>query len=388
MLLIELRGHDTAQPVEDSARKLREGRFVVQAVVGEGAYGVVMRCTDRGDRPTAAHKTVAVKEFKVEDTDPDADDVRRTARREVHLLRQMQHPHIVRFLMEFTEQDKLFIVMEYVPRNLLEVLEEQQGRTGQGGLPKPVVKHVMHQLCQALAFIHGFGCLYRDVKPENLLVSERAPTAADTMSPSVMLDNGAGELVLLEMKLCDFGFARPLGPNMSAKDKSPKWTSEDDALTDYVATRWYRAPELLLGPPFPSETDPSVLVRSPYGVGVDMWAVGCLMGECLDGEPLFPGDSDVDQLQRVQDMLGRLSTQQLGLFLRNPSNVNVNFGADGPPTGLASRYGHLLDDVELDFISRLLHVNPEKRMSGVECLEHEIFAGLGLDVAVDVAHGD
>ncbi|XRA99195.1 cyclin-dependent kinase-like 5 [Pycnococcus provasolii] len=361
-------------PTEAGARTLRDGRFVVQTVVGEGAYGVVMRCTDRGEKPTAAHKTVAVKEFKVEDSDPDAEDVRRTARREVSLLKRMQHPHIVRFIQEFDEREKLFIVMEFVPKNLLEVLEDAQSRNGRGGLPKPVVKRIMYQLCLALAYIHECDIVYRDVKPENLLVAERVPNASDNVNPAALLDRGDGVGVVLEMKLCDFGFARPLGPNTSAADKSPTWPDTDDILTDYVATRWYRAPELLLGPPFPGERDPSALVHSPYGVGVDMWAVGCLMGECLDGEPLFPGDSDIDQLRRVQEMLGRLTTKQLELFLRNPSNTNASFPFDGPPIGLDARYGHLLNDVELSFMADLLRVDPKQRMSGEECLAHAIFS--------------
>ena len=315
-------------------------KFEVETVIGEGAYGVVLKCRNR-----ETGGVVAIKKFKESEDD---EKVRKTMMREVRLLRLLSHgDNIVTLHEAFRRKGRLYLVFEYVERNMLELLEHAPQ-----GVPDWQVRVYTYQLLKAIAWCHEHGVLHRDIKPENLLLN------ADH-----------------SLRLCDFGFAC----------SNP---AEGEALTDYVATRWYRAPELLLGPPFSSETDPSVLVRSPYGVGVDMWAVGCLMGECLDGEPLFPGDSDVDQLQRVQDMLGRLSTQQLGLFLRNPSNVNVNFGADGPPTGLASRYGHLLDDVELDFIARLLHVNPEKRMSGVECLEHEIFAGLGLDVAVDVAHGD
>lgn len=100
------------------------------------------------------------------------------------------------------------------------------------------------------------------------------------------------------LKLCDFGFARYA-------------TNPDDILTDYVATRWYRAPELLLGPPFYLD---GKHVRPPYSQPVDIWAVGCLFGELVDGQPLFPGDSDLDQLYRIVQMMGPLPEAQVELF--------------------------------------------------------------------------
>lgn len=105
--------------------------------------------------------------------------------------------------------------------------------------------------------------MHRDIKPENVLVS-----------PNQVI------------KLCDFGFARLVnGPNESC--------------TDYVATRWYRAPELLVGDP-------------RYGKPVDIWAVGCLYAETVIGDPLFPGDSDIDQLHRITKVLGRVAKYAVG----------------------------------------------------------------------------
>lgn len=101
--------------------------------------------------------------------------------------------------------------------------------------------------------------MHRDVKPENVLVSP----------------NGI-------VKLCDFGFARYI-------------TGSNESCTDYVATRWYRAPELLIG-------------DTKYGRAIDVWAVGCLYAEMMTGQPLFPGESDVDQLYRITKVLGELAT--------------------------------------------------------------------------------
>lgn len=118
--------------------------------------------------------------------------------------------------------------------------------------------------------------MHRDIKPENLLISSKTN----------------------ELKVCDFGFARPL--NLKNEDDDNQSSNGDDdqnqspELTDYVATRWYRSPELLLG-------------YSEYGPEVDMWAIGCIMGELSDGQPLFPGDSEMDQLYLIQKVLGPLT---------------------------------------------------------------------------------
>ena len=101
------------------------------------------------------------------------------------------------------------------------------------------------------------------------------------------------------LKLCDFGFARVVS----------KPTEE---LTDYVATRWYRAPELLLG-------------STNYGLGVDMWAIGCILGEISDGQPIFPGDSEVDQLYMIQKVLGPLTNEHLELFMSNNRFAGLKF---------------------------------------------------------------
>lgn len=128
-------------------------------------------------------------------------------------------------------------------KNLLEVLEERPS-----GLEAEAVRKYIYQLLKAIEYCHRNNVIHRDVKPENLLVNPQTN----------------------ELRICDFGFARMLS-NKNA-----------GGLTDYVATRWYRAPELLLS--------------NNYGKQVDIWAIGCILGELTDGEPLFPGESEIDQL--------------------------------------------------------------------------------------------
>ena len=109
------------------------------------------------------------------------------------------------------------------------------------------------------------------------------------------------------------------------------------ALTDYVATRWYRAPELLLG-------------STKYTKAVDVWAIGCIMGELVDGQPLFPGESEIDQLYIIQQVLGPLTSSQMELFLRNPRFVGLKFPDMTRPETLQKRYVGKLSKRALSFM--------------------------------------
>jgi len=202
--------------------------YDVVDVVGEGTYGVVHRARHRH-----SGLLVAIKQFKEADNN---EQVRKTAIREIRVLKQLQHDNIVSLFDVFRDNGRLYLVFEYVERALLQDLERCPN-----GLDKAFVRPLLYQLVSALDFIHTQGFVHRDIKPENVLLTTQGL-----------------------VKLCDFGFARPLAAHAGSK------------YTDYVATRWYRAPELLVGIP-------------DYGPAVDVWAVGCLAAELLTGQPLFPG---------------------------------------------------------------------------------------------------
>ena len=429
---------ENGDTIESSSGRILGGRFEVLKVVGEGAYGVVMRCRrlastahhtakSVGDNASNAESgtgsggdnedgVVAVKEFKVSSDDPDAEEVRRNTLREVELLRAVNHPCIVTYLAHFeSSPGNVAIVMEFVPHNLLEILEESNDGCG-GGLGSRRICKFVYQLCLALWHVHALDIVYRDIKPENLLITSE--------------DN---------LKLCDFGFARylPRDGKAKASSRSPRDSNESPtvqamreaggALTDYVATRWYRAPELLLGAPWNNEY--GMQVYSEYGKHVDIWAVGCLMAELFDGEPLFPGDSDIDQLHRIISMLGPLTKHQQFFFHTNPNNNNVgdvcnnivtandnissaeadlyddNFDDDraavesgcgtrkpmdageimmvmnrhahrdviSTGSSLRERYTGIVDENELLFLERLLRVDPSGRPSIDECLQQTYY---------------
>ncbi|CAM9412552.1 unnamed protein product, partial [Scytosiphon promiscuus] len=298
-------------------------KYEVLGVVGEGAYGVVLRCRNKD-----SGCVVAVKKFKESEDD---EIVKKTTLREVKVLRMLRHPNIVCLKEAFRRKGKLYLVFEYVEKNLLEVLEDNPD-----GLPFEAVRGYIHQLCRAIDWCHHNGVVHRDIKPENLLVNARSN----------------------ELKLCDFGFARIV----------PSSSGHRQELTDYVATRWYRAPELLLG-------------STRYDPSVDLWAIGCIMGELVDGQPLFPGDSEIDQLYIVQRMLGPLTEAHLQLFLKNPRFVGLKFPDMSRPETLQKRFVGKLGKRAMAFMRSALTMDPAVRVSSRDAVCHPLFEGLFEDYA-------
>ncbi|XP_046873469.1 cyclin-dependent kinase-like 2 [Hypomesus transpacificus] len=282
--------------------------------VGEGSYGVVMKC-----RHKETGRIVAVKKFL--DTEEDL-AVRKIALREIRMLKQLQHVNLVRLLGVFRRRRRVFLVFEFVERNLLEELEQNPC-----GLGQERARRYLYQTLRALCFCHQHHILHRDVKPENLLVSE-------------------GGVV----KLCDFGFARTL--------------AEGAEYTEYVATRWYRPPELLVG-------------DTLYGKPVDVWAAGCVCVEMLTGEPLFPGDSDIDQLYHIIRCFGNLTPRHQEVFHQNPVFSGLVL-PQVPPVPLAShtplqlRYPALPWQA-VDLTQKCLQMDPDSRSSCSDLMLHQLF---------------
>jgi len=295
-------------------------------VVGEGAYGIVLKCKNK-----ETGEVVAIKKFKESEDD---DLVKKSILREVKLLRMFKHENIVQLREAFRRNGKLHLVFEYVERNLLEVLEERPS-----GLDSEDIRKFIYQLCKAIEYCHREGVMHRDIKPENLLVNK----------------NGT-------LKLCDFGFARLLPQKMNE-------------LTDYVATRWYRAPELVL-----SSTD--------YSMPVDIWAIGCILGELTDGEPLFPGENEIDQLFVIQKILGPLTPDQIESFQKNPRFIGMKFPEMNKPETLEKRYLGKLSKKALSFMKECLKMDPAQRLTAVKALQHPYFDGLRDIADVPVAKSD
>ncbi|NXE79370.1 CDKL5 protein, partial [Cochlearius cochlearius] len=247
------------------------------------------------------------------------EEVKETTLRELKMLRTLKQENIVELKEAFRRRGKLYLVFEYVEKNMLELLEEMPN-----GVPPEKVKSYIYQLIKAIHWCHKNDIVHRDIKPENLLISHNDV-----------------------LKLCDFGFARNLSEGSNAN------------YTEYVATRWYRSPELLLG--------------APYGKAVDMWSVGCILGELSDGQPLFPGESEIDQLFTIQKVLGPLPAEQMKLFYSNPRFHGLRFPAVNHPQSLERRYLGILSGVLLDLMKNLLKLDPADRYLTEQCLNHPSF---------------
>ena len=211
-------------------------------IIGEGSYGLVIKC-----RQKESGELVAIKKFLESEEDK---QVKKIAMREIRMLKQLRHDNLVNLIEVFRRKRRLYLVFEYVDHTLLHDLESNPS-----GLPSRQARIYLWQIIEAVRFCHSKNIIHRDVKPENVLVSKNHV-----------------------VKICDFGFARAVA-------------AAGEAYTDYVATRWYRAPELLVG-------------DVNYGKSVDVWAIGCLLAEMLTGDPLFPGDSDIDQVRRHSWVVG------------------------------------------------------------------------------------
>ncbi|NXX29506.1 CDKL2 protein, partial [Nicator chloris] len=285
-------------------------KYRVLGLVGEGSYGLVTKCRNRENG-----QIVAVKKF-LESADDAA--VKKIALREIKLLKQLRHENLVNLLDVCKRKKRWYLVFEFVDHTVLDDLEASPG-----GLDYDRVRKYLFQIMRGIAFCHSHNIIHRDIKPENILVSQSGV-----------------------VKLCDFGFARPLA-------------ASGEVYTDYVATRWYRAPELLVG-------------DSKYGRPVDVWAIGSLITEMLTGEPLFPGDSDIDQLFHITKCLGNLIPRQQELFYKNPLFTGMKLPEVKELESLEKRYPKL-PPAALDLAKECLQIDPDKRPSCAKLLQGDFF---------------
>ncbi|XP_060595264.1 cyclin-dependent kinase-like 2 isoform X15 [Ruditapes philippinarum] len=285
-------------------------KYENQGLVGEGSYGMVLKC-----RHKDTGQLVAIKKFLESEDDK---MVKKIALREVRMLKQLRHDNLVNLLEVFRRKKRLYLVFEFVDHTVLDELEKCPN-----GLDETTCRKILWQVLKGIEFCHANHIIHRDIKPENILVSK----------------NGV-------VKLCDFGFARTLA-------------QPGEIYTDYVATRWYRAPELLVG-------------DTKYGKAVDIWAVGCLLVEMLTGEPLFPGDSDIDQLYHIVKVFGNLTARHKEVFMRNPLFVGMRLPEVREVTPLEKKFSRM-SNFSLALIKDCLKLDPDDRPTCSQLLKHEFF---------------
>ncbi|XP_052016790.1 mitogen-activated protein kinase 15 [Apodemus sylvaticus] len=317
-------------------------RYLIKRRLGKGAYGIVWKAMDR-----KTGEVVAIK--KIFDAFRDKIDAQRTFR-EIMLLQEFGgHPNIIRLLDVIPAKNDrdIYLVFESMDTDLNAVIQK-------GRLLKDIHKRcIFYQLLRATKFIHSGRVIHRDQKPAN-----------------VLLDSAC------RVKLCDFGLARSL----SDLPEGPG----GQALTEYVATRWYRAPEVLLSSPW-------------YTPGVDMWSLGCILGEMLRGQPLFPGTSTFHQLELILETIPLPSMEELqGLGSDYSALILQNLGSR-PRQTLDALLPPDTPPEALDLLKRLLAFAPDKRLSAEQALQHPYLQKFhcpdrewtrGSDVRLPVHEGD
>lgn len=260
---------------------------------------------------------LALKKIRLEAED---EGIPSTAIREISLLKQLQHPNIVRLYDVIHTDRKLTLVFEFLDQDLKKYLDG----CGDAGPEPYTIKSLLYQLLRGIAYCHEHRILHRDLKPQNLLI------------------NMGGEL-----KLADFGLARAFGIPVR------NYTHE-------VVTLWYRAPDVLMG-------------SRKYSTSVDIWSVGCIFAEMVNGRPLFPGSSESDQLMKIFKVLGTPNIEEWPGMAELPE-----YKTDFPIYSGVSlkKVVRALDPVGMDLLQRMLEYDPLRRISAEAALRHAYFKDL------------
>ncbi|XP_048226435.1 shaggy-related protein kinase epsilon isoform X1 [Ricinus communis] len=289
--------------------------FMAERVVGTGSFGVVYqaKCLETGE-------AVAIKKVLQD---------RRYKNRELQIMRLLGHPNVVELkhcFISTTEKDELYLnlVLEYIPETVYRV-SRHYNKMNHQHMPIIYVQLYAYQICRGLSYLHHVvGVCHRDIKPQNLLVNPQTH----------------------ELKICDFGSAKMLVPG--------------EPNISYICSRYYRAPELIFG-------------ATTYTNAIDMWSAGCVLAELLLGQPLFPGESGVDQLVEIIKVLGTPTREEIKCM--NPNYTEFKF-----PQIKAHPWHKLfhkrMPPEAVDLVSRLLQYSPNLRCTALEACAHPFFDDL------------
>ena len=289
--------------------------YILGQEVGRGAYGIVHQA-----KHASSGLMVAIKAIRGLDNP----SICRRTLREIKLLRHFKHGNIVsmreilkpRSMLAFST---VYVVMEWMDLSLHDLLS----RRGRHAIPLDDSHHTYftYQILRGLKAIHAAGVMHRDLKPANILITTSN----------------------CDLKICDFGLARG----------DHKDDSKSKKLTEYVTTRWYRAPE--------------VLMMNAYSTALDMWAVGCILAEILSRKPLFPGKEDLHQLQLI---LATLGSEDLGI---TELSVGAKAYLDTLPRSDKVPWSLIFPDASGDAVSlldQLLVFDPKRRATAAQALAH------------------
>lgn len=287
-------------------------RYRVIKTVGDGTYGSVLKAVNKKTGEVVAIKKMKKKFYSWDEC---------IKLREVRSLKKLNHPNIVKLKEVIRENDELYFVFEYLEMNVYQLTKDRKKF-----LPESKVRNIMYQVLAGMAYMHKQGFFHRDMKPENLLVTEDV------------------------VKLADFGLAREI------RSRPP--------FTDYVSTRWYRAPEVLLR-------------STNYNSPIDLWACGAIMAELYTFRPLFPGSSEPDEVYKICSVLGPPTQKAWPEGLKLAAAMNFKFPRF-TPTPLAQLIPNACKEA-IQLMTDMMAYDPAKRPTAAQALASPYFqVGMGV----------
>ncbi|XP_058508669.1 mitogen-activated protein kinase 3 [Solea solea] len=287
-------------------------RYTNLSYIGEGAYGMVCSAMDNVTTQRVAIKKISPFEHQTY--------CQRTLR-EIKILLRFNHENIIGIndILRARNIDNMrdvYIVQTLMETDLYKLLKSQR-------LSNDHVCYFLYQILRGLKYIHSANVLHRDLKPSNLLIN----TTCD-------------------LKICDFGLARIADPEHD----------HTGFLTEYVATRWYRAPEIMLN-------------SKGYSKSIDIWSVGCILAEMLSNKPIFPGKHYLDQLNHILGILGSPCQEDLNCIINMKARNYLQSLPEKPKVPWEKLF-YRAEPKALDLLGRMLTFNPIKRISVEEALAH------------------
>jgi cyclin-dependent kinase len=282
--------------------------------IGEGTYGQVYKAKDR-----RTDTIIALKRIRLE---AEGEGIPSNAIREISLLKELRHQNIVRLYDVVHTEKKLTLVFEYLDQDLKKYLD-----VCDGGLDLKIVKSFLFQLLTGVTYCHHHRVLHRDLKPQNLLINREG-----------------------ELKLADFGLARAFGIPVRS-------------YTHEVVTLWYRAPDVLLG-------------STKYSTPIDLWSIGCIFAEMVNGKPSFTGTTEETQLETIFRQLGNPEPHFSGVLELKWKPEYAALETKGPEAVADLVRGKDLDEQGIDLLQKILVYDPAKRISAQAARNHPYFDDL------------